>query len=79
MKPRSGDKVMCVARLFSGAPDCRVTWFAPKQLGTVTVVKPYVKGEYIYVANDATNEIDTVPLEMFKSHFQIVARKDDEA
>ena len=77
MKPRSGDTVECIAPLYSGAHG-EYKYFNVGEQGKVTIVKPYVKGEYIYIENFRTGEVDTAPLEMFKSHFKIVARKDDE-
>ncbi len=76
MKPRSGDLVECVMPLWSGTRQ-GAEFFLKGDQGEVTIVKPYVKGEYIYVRNLRTGEVDSTPLQMFKSHFQIIARKDD--
>jgi hypothetical protein len=76
MKPRSGDIVECVMPLYSGKA-CGHTFFPKGDQGEVTIVRPYVKGEYIYVRNLRTGEVDSTPLEMFKSHFQIVKREED--
>lgn len=76
MKPRTGDTVQCVMEI-NGATDGRC-FFIRGELGEVTIVRPYVKGEFIYLCNCKNGVVDSVSLQDFKSHFQIIERNEDE-
>lgn len=75
MKPRTGDTVECVMEVL-GVTGC-IPFFHKGETGEVTIVRSYVKGEYIYLSNNSTTIVDSVSLQDFKAHFQIIERLED--
>lgn len=76
MKPRTGDTVECVMEVEGWCS--ALPFFRVGEIGKVTIVRSYVDGEFIYVRNIEDEQVDSIPLQDFKAHFQIIERLEDE-
>lgn len=70
MKPRAGDLMECVLNY--------PPFFERGDRAVITIVRPYVKGEYTYLRHQGTGEIDYIQSKVLKGSFKLIQRKDDD-